>query len=182
MEPQHIDPALTAAESRLPGDEASLLDVLSQQRQAIADTKETQIELTGYRKAGVPLYAKYRLLDGTDLRQIGIKVSKEFRNPYDQQLYASVDTIARACIGFVYQHPDTGEFKDLTLDGEPITGYNDQLAKALNIKVNDEHPVRSIVMAMFGDNEIMVVTHNVRLGRWMSDTSSEVDSDFLPMG
>lgn len=172
-----VPPALIGVEGGLP-QEGSLLDALTSAREEIASTRDVEIEIPGYAKSGIKLFARYKLLDGGELNAIGTKVSAEFKKQYERVLYAAVDTLAKACIGFSYDTGD-GERHPLMHNDQVITGYNQDLAEALKIPVDPQHPVRSIVFGMFGGHEITLSAHNMRLGRWMTDTSSSVDAEFF---
>jgi hypothetical protein len=75
---------------------------------------------------------------------------------------------------------DAGEgIQPLTYKGEHITAYDARLAEAFKLTIDPNHPVRSIVLAFFNNNEVALANHNMRLGRWMSDAGVDVNEDFL---
>jgi len=152
----------------------SLLDNLQRKRADLA-TKETYIHIPGYDKDPPILLAKYRLVEGKELDMLGDKVTRETKNKWDRQVLAAVDTFITCCEGMYVDHGD-GEPKPMTLEGEHIWGYNEQLATALNFEAKT---AREVVFGVFVNNEIAIMQHNMMLSRWMSNTSRQVDDDFL---
>lgn len=168
---------LNLAASGLP-EEGSLLDQLRQARQEAAKSTQVDIRLPGYDNSPIKLFARYRLLNGKEIDEQARKSQKEFKLAYERNLYGSIDLLAKACVGFFYDDGE-GEKKPLTLGGHHITGYNEQLADAFKISIDPNHPVRSIVLGMFDNNDVALGAHNVRLTMWMSDTSIDVDQGLL---
>ena len=165
----------------LVNDEASsLLDQLAERRQAVADTKDTFIEIAGYDKEPPILLAHYRLVEGPELAKIADKVRTEFRGRWDRNLYAAIDTMIVACDG-IYIDKGDGKPVPLTLNGDPITGYNNALAEGLRYvdKLRQGFTHRDVVLGLFGGNELAIAEHNARLNRWFGDTSADVSKDFL---
>jgi hypothetical protein len=161
-------------------DEGSLLDSLSEEREEVAANREVDIAIPGYRR--VRLYARYRLLDGPEISAIGQKIVKEFRKSrYNQALYGSIDAFLAACVGIYYEEEEGGERGQLTVNGVPVTGYTLELARGLKLedRIDPQNPARSIVLLVFGGNEVAIQAHNLKLGRWMTDTSVDVDEEFL---
>jgi|SRR5215472_10941272 len=171
------------AASGLPSDEtSSLLDILAQERDELATERETFIPIPGYgRDSGVTMYVKYRLLGGDEMANIGRKVQREFRKnqQYERILYASIDTMIAACMGFYAQQGNNGDKLEL-----PLYNYDVELARALKFddKIDPNNPARSVVMALFGNNMIAIQQHTLILGRWMGDTTIDATAEFLDQG
>jgi len=163
-------------------EESSLLDALARQHEELASTRETDIPLPNYGKSGITLYVRYRLLDGSELEQIGRKILSQFskRQNYERQLYSAIDAMIAACQGFYVDKGD-GEKQQLTLGGEPITGYDARLATALRFadKLDPRSPARSCVINFFGNNIVSLQQHNIVLGRWMGNTTTDVTQELL---
>lgn len=163
-------------------EESSLLDALASQRDDLANTREVDIPLPNYGRSGVTLYVRYRLLAGTELEQIGKRITSQFskRQNYERQLYSSIDVMIEACEGFFVDRGD-GQKHPVTLGGEAITGYDERLAEALRFqdKVESRSPARSCVLAFFGNNIVSLQQHSIVLGRWMGDTTSDVVKELL---
>lgn len=170
-----------AKESGGLSDEGSLLDALAQERQDAIEKRECDLPVAGFSQ--IKLYARYRLLEGIELGRIGQKVTKEFKTTYDRNLYGSIDVIIAACEGFFVDVAGDGTLQPLTHGGVPVTGYNSELAAALRFtdSIDAKYPARSIVLALFGGNEVALVQHNMVLGRWMGNTSLDVNQAFLDL-
>lgn len=164
----------------LPNEEPdSLLDVLAQKRQIIADTTGVDIRLPGYDIDPPILYASYRLLDGKELQVIGQTVQRKFKSRSDRELYANVDVFTRAITGFKYDMGD-GELKVLTLRGEPITGFDASLAEALQFtdKIGDPNDARQVVFGLFV-HEVPIYDHGLKLNRWFANTGVDVNASLM---
>jgi len=172
------DPVAQAAQDPQP---STVLEQLAAKRGAIADTRETFIPLPGYDKEPPLLLAKYRLIDGPELAQLGSDVQAEFRSRWDRQLYMAIATMIRACGGIYVDIAGDGSPVPLTLNGEAIAGYNDDLAQALNFadKLPPAHRDRDVLIGLFGGNEVMISAHSIILNRWFSDTSINVSKEML---
>lgn len=168
--------------SGLPEQNGSLLDSLVQQRDELSANREVYIAIPGYERPEMTLQAKYRLLDGEEIAQIGRKVTRQYSRKqfYERNLAASLDVMIEACEGFYVEMPDGGKIQ-LLLNGVPISGYTNELAEALRFEneIDAQQPARSCVLGLFANNVIAIQSHSTLLGRWMGDTSSEVSMEFL---
>jgi hypothetical protein len=156
--------------------ETNLLEALSAKREELAEIREVDIPIRGYESTGLGMYARYRLVDGEEIADIGRKVMREFRKnqQYERNLYASIDLMISACTG-IWVEADGSKFQ-LTLEGVPIGGYDGRLAEALSF---DAPTARQVVIGTFANNVMALQTHSLLLGRWMSDTSTDVMSEML---
>lgn len=170
----------TVLERQLVDQPDSLLEQLAAKREEISNKKETFIPIPGYDVDPPLLLAKYRLLEGPELAGIADKARRETKSRWDRGMTAGLDTILMACIGIFV---DTGNGKPvpLTLNGQEITGFNDDLAVAL--KFNDKLPEgfvhRDVLYGLFGGNEVAIAEHNFRLNRWFGNTSIDVSQDLF---
>lgn len=154
----------------------NLLGNLKQKRENLAN-KETFISIPGYDREPPILLAKYSLLEGPVVDNIGTKVSREVKGQWDRQVLMAVDTFIEACQGM---YVDIGEGakepQEMTHNGKHIAGYNQDLCEALEYEAET---ARQVVFGLFANNEIAIMQHNVKLSMWMSNTSRQVDDDFL---
>jgi hypothetical protein len=167
------NPALAATETE---EASSLLEGLRQRRSELSETKEVLIPLPGYDREPPILMAKYRLLEGHEIDAIGRKVVRETKDRWDRQIIAAVDTFINACEGMYISMGNGKEPEPLTMNGDPVAGYNQDLARALKF---DADTAREVVMGVFAGNDVAIMQHNVRLSLWMGDTTRRIDEDFL---
>lgn len=173
------------AASAASGDDSpeNLLDQLAQKRKTINETKETYIPVPGYDENPPLLLARYRLLDGAELSRIGDKIQRDVKGRWDRQVYASIDTFIAACMGFFVDKGD-GKPVPLVHQGEPITGYTQALAEALQyageVPDGPDHVIaRAVAFGLFVNNDVAISEHAFRLNRWFSNTSIDVSQGFL---
>lgn len=174
MQDESIIPALAEE-----GQPDTLLEQLAAKRDEIAATKDTFIPIAGYDREPPLLLAHYRLLEGPELAQIASKIRTEFKSRWDRSINAAIDTLIAACDG-IYVDKGDGKPVPLQLNGQPITGFDDNLAEALKFadKLRENFNHRDVVLGLF-TNELAISEHNFRLNRWFGDTSSDVTEDFL---
>lgn len=179
MDDAVIEPGIAEREAHDPQPE-NLLEQLAAKRQEIADTKETFIPIPGYDKEPPLLLARYRLLEGPELAIIGDKIRREVKGRWDRTLFAAIDTFIAACIGIFV---DTGDGKPvpLQLHGQPIAGFNDDLAEALQFKgdLRENFNHRDVVLGLFAKNDVAITSHAMALNRWFGDTTVDVSQDML---
>lgn len=158
------------------GTQSSLLDALAAQRDEIANVTEVFIPIPGYEASGMTLMARYRLMSGEDIEQIGRKVLREFKKNqrYERNLYATIDMMVEACTGIFVER--SGERIQLKNHEVEIEGYDENLAEALKFEGPN---ARRCVIGVFGNNIVAIQSHSVLLGRWMADTSTDVLSEML---
>jgi len=165
------------------GDDAptTLLDQLASKRKEIADIRETFVPIPGYDKEPPLLLAKYRLLEGPELDRIGSRVRRDVKGRWDRQITAAIDTFIAACEGIYVDTGDGAGPRPLTLNGEPITGYTEELAQALKFASELPSPAtaRSVVLGLFTNNDVAISSHAMVLSRWFADTSIDVSQEML---
>lgn len=161
-------------------DDPNLLGQLAAKRREISTTRETFIPVPGYDREPPLLLIKYRLLEGPELTMIGEKIRREVRGSWDRQMFAAVDTFIAACVGIFVDKGD-GKPVPVTYEGFPITGFNEDLAKALQFRdeLPDPPSARSVVFGLFASNDVAISQHNYVLNRWFSDTSINVSEEML---
>lgn len=159
----------------------SLLDALADQRNEIAASHTTMIPIPGYERSGMTLMAEYTVIDGKDLAEIGRKVTREYRSKgqsYERNLYASIDVMIASCTG-IYVDRDGSVIQLRDNDGEPITGYSQELASALRYEAQT---ARQCVLGVFVNNVAALQQHSMLLGRWMGNTTTDVIGELLDAG
>lgn len=165
-------------------DPATIAEQFAKKREVVANNRETNIPVPGYDSEPPILLARYRLLSGKELDLIGRAVVKN--TPKDRQLrqqLVTVDIFCNAVVGFFYELGD-GRPHPMTLQGEPIMGYNRQLAEALQYadKLEDPDDHRQVCFGLFAGNDVMMEKHSFVLNRWMGDTSIDVAKEMLMEG
>jgi hypothetical protein len=176
-------PELVSA-GRLSNEEQSLWGNLAQQREEISQQRETLIQIPGY--TGIDVYARYRLLTGDELEKIARrtmgKKSGAKLSTWERNLTAALDTMADACSGIFYQLAGMDSPKPVTVNGSPVLNYGDpKLQEGLKIP-SEVKTTRGVILSMFGNNDLAVSAHAVKLNRWFSDTNRDVDDEFLGEG
>lgn len=160
-------------------EERTLADQLRDQRQEIAETKDTLLPLTGYEKFGVQV--RHRLVSRAELEQIGRKIVAETRDRGERNMRIILDTIINSTTGFFVQMdgaPNPDPITDPKTGGPLLTW--DQFANYLGWNTNgDAGDARSALYWIFGANEFMVGQYGISLNRWMGNTSIKVDEEFL---
>lgn len=167
---------------RLVHDESpnSIGDQLAAKRKNISENRETYIPIPGYDREAPILLARYRLLEGPELSRIGDKVRRDSKNKWERQIHAQIDMFVAACLGLYVDLDDGNPPKPLTYEGEPVMGFNEDLAKALGFRseLPDPATARSVVYGLFVKNDVAISTHGYMLNRWFSDTSLDVSQEF----
>lgn len=160
----------------------NIWEQLARAREDIESNKEAYIRVPGYAEKGLPLYAKYRLLSPDELKTITNGV-KNIKDRWERNYSAAVDTLVRAFEGFYLDNvgeEDPKKFNALTLNGEPVDGFTVEVANRFGIPLGPDASARSVVLGIFGGNQIAVAQHSQRLQRWMGNT--EVDVNEEPSG
>lgn len=152
-------------------DPENLLDVLRQERIEAAED-EKLISVPGYDR--IPLFVKYRMIDGSEIRKIGAKNRKN-PNEWDRNLMTAIDVMITAAVG-IYVEVE-GDIRPLTWQGAEITGYTEELAQALQMKNADT--ARKVVLELFHNIETYVASHSAQLQAWFAGTSNQLDRIFL---
>jgi len=169
-------PATAMVEDESGGQPDSLLGALREKRREISENKETFITIPGYDSGPPVLMANYRLVEGPEIDRIARKVRQETRDNWQRQVLAAVDLLIAACQGMYVDLDDGNGPVPMTLKGDPIPGFTNELAIALEF---DAQTARQVLFGLFADNDVAIMSHSARLGAWMSDTSRNVDEDFL---
>ena len=176
-----VPPLSEVAASNGQKDPETLLDQLRLAREEIAQSKETFIKVPGYAEKGLPLYIKYRLLEGEELAKIG-KRAQNTKDRWRRNVDAATDTLIVACEGLYLDLANEGnedEYTQLTIDGEPVLGFSVAVATRLGIQISEQSPARSVVMGLFGGNELAVLQHSMLLQRWMGNTNLDVNEELI---
>lgn len=153
------------------------LEALRQKREAIASNQFTDLPVPGYDGEPPYLYVRYGLLTGPEIKRITDKVMRETKDQWDRQMLSSIDAMVESCQGFYIDYDDGLGRRPLTLGGEHITSYGPEIAEALGIE--DASSARKVVKEVFGNNDVALAAHNIQISRWMSNTSTKVDEEYL---
>lgn len=156
----------------------SLIDRLRRQRKAVAEQHFNDVDIPGFNGE---LFCRYRLLDSNELDSIVRKVRAQVKGRSDQVFAITCDNLITACEEFYVR--DGG--KEVSCreaegwDGDttmPIR-YDANLARFLGFSgdLPDPPTARSVVLGLFGGNDVAVIAHGGRLAQWFMKTGSEVD-------
>jgi len=162
----------------------NLLEQLAAKRREISDTREVDIPVPGYDTEPPLLLIRYRLLDGHELTQIGIRIRRQQKGDrWMRALNAALDTFIAACVG-IYVDLGEGDVQPLTYKGEPIHGFTPELAEALQFEddLPERASTRHIVMGLFANNDVAVTQHSYILNRWFQNTSLDINQEMLLEG
>lgn len=171
-------PGLAAGEVA-PTEQQSLLDQLRKKREDVAENSTCFIPIPGYDRDPPILLAKYKVLDGHQLDLIGRRVQRETKDRWDRNVLVAMDIMIECCQGMYIDMENGEEPQPMTLEGQPIAGYNEQLAQALQFEAGS---ARQVVMGVFVNNDVALMQHNVRLSLWMGNTSRRIDEDMFAAG
>lgn len=152
------------------GDQPSILDQLVAAREEAVDNQTVDLELPGYKGL---LWARYGLLDNSQLGKIAKRVKRQYKKQEELVLALSCDILIAACEGF-YHRNENGDLEAITRDGEVLNYTN-----AGEFLKFEAPTARLSVIQVFAGNEIAVIDQQVRLARWMRNTGIEVDADLL---
>jgi hypothetical protein len=175
------DPALGQGDEVNPGP-LSLADELAADRQRLGEEREPlDLPLPGY---GDKLVARYRVLDGKELRKLSHR-QRQMALQKDKQaeVKGMCDTLIEACVGFFTTQGDElvplqdamPELADVPV---PI-GYDRNLAKAVKLSIEPHTTAREIVRQVFGgDKDLLLLAHYRDVDLWMSAANLSDGQDF----
>jgi hypothetical protein len=163
-------------DEKAPLSSESISDRLRRQRKNISEQTTTDVDIPGYNG---DLFCRYKLLDGAELDAIMRRARSSVNGRLEQVRIATMDNIINSCEEFwlrdegkefpVRQHPDVKS--DL-----PVR-YDETLAEFMGFKAELPEPLtaRSVLLAVFGGNDIAVSAHGAVLARWMMRSGTELD-------
>jgi len=172
-------PSIALGEAVPPIEQESLLDQLRKKREEVTENNTCFIPIPGYDAYPPILVAKYGILDGKELDNIGRKVARETKDRWQRNILAAMDVLIACCQGMYVDHQNGEEPEPLTMNGEPIIGYSADLAQALQFNATT---ARQVVSGVFASNDLALMQHNVRLSMWMGNTSRRIDEDVFSAG
>ena len=161
--------------------EVSIVDLLQADMQELAETKEAYIPVKGYERVG--LQVCYHLPDrGKELDQIARKVQREVKDNYNRNITIAIDTMIHLCSGLYVQPAGVTERVMLDLDhtGEPVM-FDEKLAEMLGIE-SQVSTAREVVRKLFGNNEMMIISHAEKLNRWLQNTKADLSLEIWQQG
>jgi len=154
----------------------SVLDLLRQKREESAAATTVDLPVPGYNNSPPVLYIRYQLIDGPTIDRIGRKVTRQTKDRWSRQILSAIDTMIESIVGFYVDMEDGSERKPLTVHGEHITTFGPELQEALGFEADN---ARNTVRELFGQNDVALAGHNIALSRWMTNTTAEIDEEFL---
>lgn len=154
---------------------ASMMDQIRAQHKKLADSQDTIISVPGYEEL---LAVKYRVLDvQREINDINRRTSREFSDPIVAALYSTLDAMARACVEiFAVRGDDNVPLSEAFGPDTPPIRYDQKLAEFMDFK--DVETAREVILRLFAENEPMIMDHGIRLNRWMTNTSRQVNDSF----
>jgi hypothetical protein len=155
--------------------ESSIVDLLTEDLKEIQESEEVYIKVVGYDKSGLRI--KYRLPEsGKELDAIARKVNREEKDTFARNLKIAMDTIIILCDG-LYVQPE-GVDEPVMLDPQEL-GYpmkfDERLAETMGWEGITS--ARQALRKLFDDNDIALITHAERLGRWIANTKANVEAE-----
>jgi len=161
-----------------PQAEESVIDRLRKQRKAVAEEHFRDIDIPGYNGE---LFCRYNLLESKDLKEVQTVIQKTIRDPEERLIAAGCDILIRGCQEFWVR--DKGKEIPVRELLEPSrefpVRYDSFLAEFLGFREHlpDPPTARSVVLGLFGGNEISMAAHNADFARWMMGRGTEVDAE-----
>jgi hypothetical protein len=153
----------------------SLMEKLRSKHAEIASKKTIDIPLPGYDDM---LITRYRVLDvRNDINRISQRVQKERGSQLSQALSAAMDSMIASCVEiFTTRDGQLVPLSESFGPDHPAVRYDESLAEFMDFKIDS---ARDLILQLFGGNEPMIMDHAQMLSRWMSDTTREVNDEFL---
>lgn len=160
--------------------DSSIIDLLKADLQDLIENAEAFIPVIGYEKAGLAI--KYRLPEtGHQLDAIARKVAKDNQDPYYRNLWTSVDTMIFLCDG-LYVKPDGVEDYVMLDPQETGQAVRFDARMAAIVDIPEDSPARVVLKKVFGNNEMAILSHSERLGRWLNNTKADLVTELWQMG
>lgn len=167
-EPTALD-AIEGAGQAVDGSQ-SLLDSVIASREEIRGEHHLDLEVPGYK--GV-LWLRFKLIPFKQTEQMGERLRRESKKLESMTLTGAIDTLIAGCEQVMLKDGDT--LHPIDPAAEPPVKLEQRLAELLRFEADT---ARKVVRELFG-NDYAITQTAVRLSRWMTDTTREVDEDFL---
>jgi hypothetical protein len=165
-------------EMEIPDHAPTFRDRVKQQREEVAADKWHDIDVPGYNG---DLFVRYRLLSGDDIDEINQRVRQTVKGRSEQLLAVTLDNLIAACDEVWVRD----EGRELPLrEHETYTGPHDlpvkfDAALADYLEFTNELPdpptARSVLLALFGGNDLAISAHGARLIQWMMKAGRDMD-------
>lgn len=117
------------------------------------------------------LVGRYRVLRRDEMNRIWGGTRPGSRQPGQRNPNSDRDFIAAACQAILARDEEGNLITLLEDSGVPMT-YGEALAGQLGI---DAQGAREVIGYVFGDNELAISAHGLKIFEWMQDTSREVE-------
>ena len=156
----------------------SIRDSLVARRQHHAEHLTFDLDIPKY---DGKLFCRYKLLDSKRLNNIGERVIKTIRERDERALAGALDTLIASCDEFFVRHEGREiPLREVIGQEEPVR-YDAALAKFLKFEgeLPETPTARTVVMALFLDNEVAIAAHNHQLSRWMMGSETDSDGEFF---
>lgn len=157
------------------GQDTSIVDMLKQEYQEVANTKDVYIPIPGYKKTG--LAAKYHLPEhGKVVSQIADKVMRDERDQYTRNLLIGMDLMINLCDG-LYVNPSYDKVDGYVMLDPDESGYavdfgDPRLAEI--VQAGADVGTRGVLRKLFGGNDTAIIAHAEKLNRWLADTKADL--------
>lgn len=168
-----------------PFSDISIVDVLREEVKELAENKTCFIPITGYGRTN--LMVQYHLPEkGKELDDIARKVNREQKDQYYRNIYTAMDTMAWLCSG-LFVNPDNAYPEPVMLDpqetGEPVM-FDSRLAELMGLESDNGvvMSARAVIKRLFGNNDMAILTHAEKLGRWLANTKADLSLEIWQLG
>jgi len=165
----------------------ALVDLLKQDAAEVASPSDVYIPVKGYERTGLAI--RYRVPEsGRILDQIATKVNREYKTPYERNLYMGIDSMIVCCVGIYVRSAEAATedniegWVELNPDntGEALTFGDLKLAELFGF--GETKTARTFVKKIFGNNDIAINDHAARLNRWLIDTNVDINASLWNLG
>lgn len=152
----------------------SRLDVLKRRHAELGQERHLDLDVPQY---GGDLVARYRVPRPAEINRAAKRIAKLPED--DQQVAATIDQVIVACDSMWLRV--NGELEPLETDNPEPVRYDVRLAEALGIEGTTS--ARQVVERVFSSggtfNVAALTRHAAHIGEWLTDTSKDLDEDFL---
>lgn len=165
----------------------SFVDLIKQDLQELADTTDVYIPVAGYETSGLAI--NYRLAESGEINRINQKVEKEFPKKDDEwkrNINSATDTMIALCLGIYVKPATVDDYVMLDDDRNPGVPmqFDHRFAKIVGVDENSN--ARTVVRKMFTNggevNELMLLGHAEKLGRWLANTRADLEKELWQLG
>jgi hypothetical protein len=167
--------ATATGQDLTPDDPAvSVQDRLRKAREEVQENTTIDLTIPGY---GGELVARHRSVDFKEVRDWGREITKNYRDPDEQQMRAAVDVIARTCTGIYLRPNGDNELYPLDPDDSGVPcRFDERLSEFLGFTPESARST-DVVRGVFGDRQLLIVAYQAKISRWLATANQEVDRE-----